>query len=207
VTVPIHVAYVEGRTPPWSDALLSGVADAFPNPIHAMSVPLDLAPYLVPSRQQHHALLVLAALLRHRPDAGAKILGVVAVDLFIPVLTFVFGQAQLDGPSAVVSTYRLRSEFYGLPANEGLLVDRAIKECVHELGHTFGLVHCPDYACVMHASTAVDEVDIKGSALCGRCTSALEERGRRCGAPALGRRASRVGMSAARPFHVTHRAG
>ena len=174
MAVPIHVAYVEGRTPPWSDALLSGVADAFPNPIHAMSVPVDLTPCLVPSRQQHHATLVLAALLRHRPDADAKILGVVAVDLFIPVLTFVFGQAQFDGPSAVVSTYRLRSEFYGLPADEGLLVDRAIKESVHELGHAFGLVHCSDYHCVMHTSSAVDEVDLKGSAFCGRCASLLE---------------------------------
>ncbi len=177
MAAPIHVAYVEGRTPDWSDALLAGVADVFPNPIQATTVRLDLAPCLVPSRQQHHATLVLAALLRHRSDPGAKILGVVNVDLFIPVLTFVFGQAQLDGPSAVVSTYRLRTEFYGLPADEGLLVERAIKECVHELGHAFGLVHCPDYGCVMHSSTAVDEVDVKGATLCGRCTSVLEGKG------------------------------
>ncbi len=174
---PIHVAYVEGRTPPWSDALLSGVADAFPNPLHTLAAQVDLTPCLVPSRQQHHATLVLAALLRHRPDPDAKILGVVTVDLFIPVLTFVFGQAQLDGPSAVVSTFRLRSEFYGLPADEGLLVERAIKESVHELGHAFGLVHCPGYDCVMHTSTAVDEVDIKGAAFCARCRSVLEGRG------------------------------
>jgi archaemetzincin len=174
--VPIHVAYADGPAPRWSDALLSGVGDAFPNPIQAMSVPVDLAPCLVPSRQQHHATLVLAALLRHRRDPGAKILGVVPVDLCSPVLTFVFGQAQLDGPGAVVSTYRLRSEFYGLPADEGLLVDRAIKECVHELGHAFGLVHCRYYGCVMYPSTAVDEVDLKGSSFCGRCASLLEGR-------------------------------
>jgi archaemetzincin len=177
VAVPIHVAWVGDRAPPWSDALVSGVADAFPNPIDAAAIPVDLKPCLEPSRQQHHATLVLAALLRHRPEAGAKLLGIVPVDLFIPVLTFVFGQAQLDGPSAVVSTYRLRSEFYGLPADEGLLVERAIKECVHELGHAFGLVHCRHYRCVMHASTAVDEVDVKGATLCGACTAVLEERG------------------------------
>jgi len=176
VDVPIHVAYPDGPEPRWSDALVSGVADAFPNPVRAMRVPVDLGPCLVPSRQQHHATLVLAALLRHQPEAGSKIIGVVAVDLFTPVLTFVFGQAQFDGPSAVVSTYRLRSEFYGLPADEGLLVDRAIKECVHELGHAFGLIHCHHYACVMHASTAVDEVDLKGSSFCGRCASLLEQR-------------------------------
>ncbi len=175
--VPIHVTYVDGRAPGWSDAVLSGLADAFPNPIHELHAPVDLTPCLVTSRQQHHATLVLAALLRHRPDNGAKILGIVPVDLFIPVLTFVFGQAQLDGPSAVVSTYRLRPEFYGLPADEGLLVDRIIKECVHELGHAFGLVHCRYFGCVMYASTAVDEVDVKGSGFCDSCVARLEERG------------------------------
>jgi len=177
VAVPIHVAYVDGAPPRWSDAVLSGVADAFPNPVRAVPLPVDLTPSLVPSRGQHHATLVLATLLRHRPDTGAKILGIVAVDLFIPVLTFVFGQAQFDGPSAVVSTYRLRPEFYGMPSDEGLLVERVIKECVHELGHAFGLAHCAAYECVMHASTAVDSVDLKGAAFCRRCAGALEARG------------------------------
>ncbi len=177
MAVPIHVAYVGDRVPVWSEALLSGVADAFPNPLQATAVAVDLSPSFEPSRRQHHATLVLAALLRHRSAPDAKLLGIVPVDLFIPVLTFVFGQAQLDGPSAVVSTYRLRSEFYGLPPDEGLLVERAIKESVHELGHAFGLVHCPFYACVMYASSAVDEVDVKGSVFCGRCASALAARG------------------------------
>jgi len=177
VTAPIHLAYLDGWTPPWSDALVSGVADAFPNPIRIIPAPVDMQPCFEPRRQQHHATLLLAALLRHRPDPAAKILGIVSVDLFIPVLTFVFGQAQLDGPGAVVSTYRLRSEFYGLPTDEGVLVERAIKECVHELGHAFGLVHCGGYNCVMHASTAVDEVDLKLPVFCDRCVAGLEERG------------------------------
>jgi len=174
---PIHVAYVGDRAPPWLETLASGLADAFPNPVSAKPLALDLAPCLVPNRRQHHATLVLAALLRHRPEGDAKLLGIVSVDLCIPVLTFVFGQAQLDGPSAVVSTYRLRSEFYGLPADEGLLVERAIKESVHELGHAFGLIHCPDYDCVMAASSAVDEVDVKSSRFCDRCAKQLEGRG------------------------------
>jgi len=177
VPVPIHLLYADGPAPPWSDALIAGIGDVFPNPIRTLKAPIDLAPCFVPNRQQHHATLVLAALLRQRPDATSKILGVVPVDLFIPVLTFVFGQAQLDGPGAVMSTYRLRTEFYGMPGDEGLLVERAIKECVHELGHTFGLVHCEYYDCVMHTSSTVDEVDIKGAAFCGHCASELEGRG------------------------------
>jgi archaemetzincin len=177
VAVVIHLAYLDGITPGWWDAVISGVADAFPNPIRTIAAPVDLQPCFEPRRQQHHATLLLAALLRHRPDPASKILGIVSVDLFIPVLTFVFGQAQLDGPGAVVSTYRLRSEFYGLPTDEGALVERVIKECIHELGHAFGMVHCDAYDCVMHASTAVDEVDLKPSAFCGRCAVALEARG------------------------------
>ena len=177
MAVPIHLAFVDGRTPVWSDALIAGVAEVFPNPIRTIAAPVDLQPCFVHSRQQHHASLVLAALLRHRPDEASKILGIVPVDLFVPVLTFVFGQAQLDGPGALVSTYRLRSEYYGLPRNEGVLVERAIKESVHELGHAFGLVHCAFYECVMHPSSSVDEVDVRGGAFCGHCTSVLEGRG------------------------------
>jgi len=173
VTVPIHVAFAEDRTPVWADALVSSLADIFPGPVRASTLAVDLAPCYAPERDQHHATLVLAELLRRRADPAGKVLGVVPVDLFIPVLTFVFGQAQLDGPGAVVSTFRLRSEYYGLPPDEGLLMDRTIKECVHELGHAFGLVHCGDVACVMHASTSVDEVDLKGTGFCARCEAGL----------------------------------
>jgi len=177
VPVPIHLVYVDGPAPPWSDALIAGLGDAFPNPVRVLAAPVDLQPCFVPSRQQHHATLVLAALLRHRPEPASKILGVVPVDLFVPVLTFVFGQAQLDGPGAVVSTYRLRTEYYGLPGDEGVLVERAIKECVHELGHAFGLVHCDFYDCVMHSASSVDEVDVRSAAFCAHCRSELEGRG------------------------------
>ena len=66
-------------------------------------------------------------------------------DLYVPVLTFVFGEAQLEGNCAVVSTARLHEEFYGMPASDDLLGERLLKEAVHELGHTFGLRHCADW--------------------------------------------------------------
>jgi archaemetzincin len=95
------------------------------------------------------------------------------LDLFVPVLTFVFGQAQLKGPGALLSTFRLRNEFYGLPADPYLLLDRTIKEAVHELGHSFGLVHCHDPACVMSSSTYVEEVDLKSDWYCSECEGLL----------------------------------
>ena len=114
-------------------------------------------------------------LLKHRPGGRGRIVGLTELDLYIPVLTFVFGQAQLGGPGAVVSTMRLHPEFYGLPPDEGLLADRAVKEVVHELGHGFGLVHCPDYACVMASSAYVEGVDLKQEIYCRDCRLQMED--------------------------------
>jgi len=122
-----------------------------------------------PSRGQYHSTCFLQRLLERPPQACDRVLALTSVDLFIPVLTYVFGEAQLDGQAAVVSLHRLRNELYGLPLDERLLADRFEKEAVHELGHTYGLVHCPEPACVMHASTYVEEVDLKTARFCERC--------------------------------------
>ena len=169
----IYVAYLNGYVPPWADALEQGVADEFTCPVRGLEVELDLAAAFTAERQQHHATLLLAALLRSLPDPAAKIVGFTQIDLFIPVLTFVFGQSQLSGSGALVSTHRLHTEYYGLPPDEGLLLERAIKEAVHELGHAFGLVHCTDYRCVMHAATYVEDVDLKEAAFCPGCRGFL----------------------------------
>ena len=87
-----------------------------------------------------------------------KIIAVTDLDIFIPILTFVFGEAQLDGPAAVVSTFRLRPEYCGLPKDDGLVLQRLIKETIHELGHIFRTVHCQNPGCVLNASTYVEEI-------------------------------------------------
>lgn len=126
-----------------------------------------------PSRGQYSSTRLLAELLTTPRADAARVLGVTAVDLFAPVLTFVFGEAQLDGRAAVLSTHRLRPEAYGLPADEELVAERAEKEALHELGHTWGLRHCHDPECVMRASTYAEEIDLKPAALCERCLAAV----------------------------------
>ncbi|MFA6469894.1 MAG: archaemetzincin family Zn-dependent metalloprotease [Bacteroidota bacterium] len=103
------------------------------------------------------------------PDPKSKIVGITSVDLFVPILTYVFGEAQLDGQASVVSTFRLDNSIYGLEPDPVLLFERTLKETVHELGHTFGLYHCQNLECAMHASTAVEDIDIKGGMLCNEC--------------------------------------
>lgn len=138
-----------------------------------IDVKFDLELFYSPERNQYHSTLLLAQLLKNLPAADGKIIGITSVDLYIPVLTFVFGESQLGGNGAVISTFRLRNEFYGLPADGDLLLDRTVKEAMHELGHAFGLVHCPDYECVMNSSTYVEDIDLKGEKLCLECQKEL----------------------------------
>jgi archaemetzincin len=126
-------------------------------------------------RRQYSSTLILKELVRHCPKE-AIVLGVAEVDLFIPTLSFVFGQAQLDGCAAVLSLARLRQEFYQLPPNLGLLLARARKEAVHEMGHTLGLTHCLDAACPMSISTSVRQVDMKSELFCDTCRALLHEK-------------------------------
>jgi len=119
---------------------------------------------------------MLAQYAPANPGRASRVLGVTEVDLAIPMLSFLFGQAQLDGPIAVVSLCRLRQEFYGLPADESLLRERTSKEVLHELGHTFGLAHCSERKCVMSLATHVDLVDAKAERYCARCGLQLVRR-------------------------------
>ncbi|MDH3216806.1 MAG: archaemetzincin family Zn-dependent metalloprotease [Candidatus Krumholzibacteria bacterium] len=125
------------------------------------------------TRNQYNSTILLAELLQELPSKHAKIIGITEVDLFIPVLTFVFGEAQLNGNVAVASSHRLRNSYYGLPENPDLVLERLYKEAVHELGHVFSLTHCDNYRCVMHAATGVEELDLKNAAFCSACNSVL----------------------------------
>jgi archaemetzincin len=123
-------------------------------------------------RQQYHSSEILHRMQSFVTADSWRVLGVVAVDLYIPILTFVFGEAQMGGPCAVVSAHRLRQEFYGLPPDRELFRHRVIKESVHEIGHTLSLTHCEDYSCAMAPSHAVEWIDLKEGSLCTTCREA-----------------------------------
>ena len=118
-------------------------------------------------RRQHSSRAVLEWVLSERPPEADRVLALTDVDLFMPVLTFVFGEAQLGGSAAVVSTARLRDQLTARAPM--LLIARVLKECVHELGHTFGLVHCGSPECAMARSGNTAAVDAKRLTLCPEC--------------------------------------
>jgi archaemetzincin len=128
------------------------------------------------NRGQYGSIPVLEMILQRAPADALKVLGVTERDLFIPVLTFVFGQAQLGGRVGVVSFARLRQEFYGLAANREVFLERACKEALHETGHLFGLVHCAERKCAMSLATTVRQIDLKDDGFCGACAARLRRR-------------------------------
>ena len=125
------------------------------------------------SRAQYSSTLILRDALTRAPDWAARLVVLTERDLFIPMLSFVYGQAQLDGKVAVLSFARLRQEFYSLPPNRPLFFVRVRKEVLHEVGHTFGLTHCEEPLCTMTLSTSIQQLDTKRGEFCQSCSLLL----------------------------------
>ncbi|MBF8258342.1 MAG: peptidase, zinc-dependent [Actinobacteria bacterium] len=124
-------------------------------------------------RNQYISTKILKEILKEVPGNALKLLGITDKDLCIPILTYVFGEAQLGGTAGIVSLARLRQEFYGSRPDQSLLLERLRKECLHELGHTFGLIHCSSKDCVMYLSNTVVDVDTKGRTFCRACQAVV----------------------------------
>jgi archaemetzincin len=148
------------------------LAEAFGHPVLPWDAPARPQGTLDVKRRQHGSGTMLRWLLEAGPPGG-KVLGVTDQDLFIPILTYVFGEAQLGGTAAVCSTARL-TEGVEL-AGPRLLTERLAKEAVHEVGHAFGLHHCDTPACVMGRSAGLRGVDEKSHLLCNVCRQRLHQ--------------------------------
>lgn len=124
-------------------------------------------------RRQYLASALLNQMISLHVDGEEKLLGIVNVDLYAPRLNYVFGEADLMSNVAIISLHRLKQEYYGLPADKVLFLNRAVKEAIHELGHTFGLGHCQDNMCVMHFSNTLADTDQKQAVFCSQCRPKL----------------------------------
>jgi archaemetzincin len=125
-----------------------------------------------PERNQYHSTEILKRLRQIRTKEEL-ILGVIDGDLFVPELNFIFGEADMVDGVCIISLVRLRQDYYGLQKNEKLFLERAVKEAIHEIGHTYRLGHCEDRKCIMHFSNSLKDTDIKGPDFCKRCNMKL----------------------------------
>lgn len=154
-------------------ALKTRLKQTFGCPIEIAPPTDDLEHTYDLKRGQYLSPELLSGLEKLGGAKDEKVLGVVDADLYTPGLNFVFGQANVTTGTAIISLCRLREEYYGLPQDEDKFLERAAKEAVHELGHTFGLEHCTDPKCVMHFSNSLQDTDLKQAAFCSQCRPKL----------------------------------
>ena len=156
---------------------LASIADSISREYHqAVTVKeshLDLSEFYDPMRRQYNGNKLMKELDSWSLMNYHKNIGLFRVDLFNPILTYIFGQAALNGNIGVASLYRLRNEQYGMKKDDELLLERFQKVIIHELGHMFGLVHCHIPPCVMRSSTYVEDIDQKDLHLCSKCRSSI----------------------------------
>jgi archaemetzincin len=171
----IYIQPIKTDHSAWIEELEKSVYAVFGYHTKVANLDIDLEKAYDPARHQYNSSRILLQIISRPPSDAVKILGVVNVDLCIPILTFVFGEAQLRGIGSVIALHRLNNKFYGLPEDRNRLNERLVKEAIHELGHNFGLIHCANQSCVMKSSTYVEEVDQKSEEMCGRCRELLKE--------------------------------
>lgn len=145
-------------------------------PVKVRSEYIDLSDYFDPARRQYDGNRLLKLIESKYAENSVKTIGLFNVDLFIPILTYIFGQAYLDGRTAIASIYRLSNELYGMKKDDDLLISRFKKEIIHELGHTLGLIHCHVPLCVMQSATYLEDIDQKEVSFCNTCRMEVEKK-------------------------------
>jgi len=155
------------------ESIAEDITEEYSCGVKVMESRADLSEFYDPTRRQYDGNKILKSLDSIEDSKVLKTVGLFRVDLFIPILTYIFGQAVFNGKTGIASIYRLKNEQYGIKIDDDLMLDRFRKVVIHELGHTFGLTHCYVPSCVMRISTYVEDLDQKKLQLCNNCREKL----------------------------------
>lgn len=151
-------------------ASIQGILDVPIDIIGRIEIPEES---FVLDRRQYDAGIMLKVLEGISSD-HACVVGLTNVDLCIPVFTYVFGEAQLGGRTAIVSTARLQRGEKGEIISENVFYERIVKVALHEIGHVFSLYHCENENCLMRFSSRLNILDNLPIIFCDRCIFLLK---------------------------------
>jgi len=110
------------------------------------------------NRIQYDAGMIISDLESTEFKGCHKVIALIGEDLFIPVFSFVLGEARMGGSCALISICRLRKK-----------PGRSVKVALHEFGHLMNLHHCQDETCVMKFSKNAQQLDSISRFFCTYC--------------------------------------
>lgn len=134
--------------------------------LHPLEIPQEA---LNSQRGQYYTTVVLNKLQLLKVDDKERILGIIDEDLYVPAVSYLFGDADPHSKVALLSIYRLKNEFSGFPENEDLVFNRIFKESAYQLGRTLNLENCLNPKCVMYPASRVVDTDLKLAKFCDNC--------------------------------------
>jgi archaemetzincin len=129
-------------------------------------------------RGRYRAEILLEFLAEVAPQGSDRILGLTSSDISTSKPPHedwgILGLASVGGQACVLSSFRCQKK----ARNAAHAVERLAKTAVHELGHTFGLDHCPNRGCIMEDGGGSVLTTDRETDLCADCRAKLGARGR-----------------------------
>jgi archaemetzincin len=161
-------------------ALLNRIASEIQGKLNVIISIFPAAPMLdfafYKPRQRYIADSLLVFLRKLNKDDTGKIIGITSKDISTrkdPHENWgILGLGSLRGEASVISTYRAGKG----KVNEKDFTRRMITLALHELGHTYGLDHCPENTCLTKDAQGKMNLD-DGDSYCEKCKNSLTATG------------------------------
>jgi archaemetzincin len=165
-----------GEIPEIVPKIIAGNIIAYLNLLAEIIPPAENPDYaLNGKRLQYDAGTILMNLESSCLNNYEKVIGVFDVDLFVPIFSYVFGEAKQGGKYALVSLFRLKNNPDGSITPSSIFYERAAKVALHELGHLYNLFHCEDKRCLMHFSGGLEDLDETPLYFCRYCSAFFKD--------------------------------